>query len=66
VVLEVVYGVVCRAGVRDVGQAIVVLCLLVIKVTWLPHKLWENKEQHFEEVKSKDKGPMSFLWKTRS
>ena len=44
------------------GRAIVVLRLLAIKVSCLPHK-----QLHFEEVKSKDKGPMfALLWKTRT
>ena len=39
--------------------------LLAIKVSCLQRKLYENKELRFEEVKSKDKGPMfALLWKT--
>ena len=44
-----------------------VLRLLAMKVSCLPRKLLENEELRFEEMKSKDKGPMfALLWKTRT
>ena len=43
------------------------LHLVAIKGSCLSRKLSENKELHFEEVKSRDKGPMFvLLLKTRT